>query len=80
MIPIAASSTIAARAPSSASSIAGRDFRFFFSRRRDVAVVLSPEEFRRLSKAASGKVNPAVQKLHAESAKRWSKVYEALAK
>jgi antitoxin Phd len=47
---------------------------------RDVAVVLSPEEFRRLSKAASGKVNPAVQKLHAESAKRWSKVYEALAK
>lgn len=47
---------------------------------RDVAVVLSPEEFRRLSEAASGKVSPAVQKLHTESAKRWSKVYEVLAK
>lgn len=47
---------------------------------RDVAVVLSPEEFRRLSEAASGKVSPAVQKLHAPCAKRWSKVYEALAK
>lgn len=47
---------------------------------RDVAVVLSPEEFRRLSEAAGGKVSPAVQRLHAESAKRWSKVYEALAK
>jgi prevent-host-death family protein len=47
---------------------------------RDVAVVLSPEEFRRLSEAASAKVSPAVQKLHAESARRWSKVYEALAK
>ena len=47
---------------------------------RDVAVVLSPEEFRRLSEAASGKVSPAVQRLHADSAKRWSKVYEALAK
>lgn len=34
---------------------------------RDVAVVLSPEEFRRLSEAASGKVNPAVRKLHAAS-------------
>ena len=47
---------------------------------RDVAVVLSPEEFRRLSEAASGKVSPVVQRLHAESAKRWAKVYEALAK
>lgn len=47
---------------------------------RDVAVVLSPEEFRRLSEAAAGKVSPAVQRLHAESAKRWAKVYEALAK
>jgi antitoxin Phd len=46
---------------------------------RDVAVVLSPDEFRRLSEAASGKVSPAVQKLHAASARRWSKVYEALA-
>ncbi|MBX3583006.1 MAG: type II toxin-antitoxin system Phd/YefM family antitoxin [Rhizobiaceae bacterium] len=47
---------------------------------RDVAVVLSPEEFRRLSQAASGKVSPAVERLHAVSAKRWSKVYEALPK
>ena len=47
---------------------------------RDVAVVLSPEEFRRLSEAASGRVIPAVQRLHAESARRWAKVYEALAK
>jgi prevent-host-death family protein len=47
---------------------------------RDVAVVLSPEEFRRLSEAASGKVSPAVERLHAASAKRWAKVYEALAK
>ncbi len=47
---------------------------------RDVAVVLSPEEFRRLTEAAGGKVNPAVSKLHAESAKRWAKVYRALAK
>lgn len=46
---------------------------------RAVAVVLSPEEFHRLSEAASGKVSPAVEKLHAESAKRWAKVYEALA-
>jgi prevent-host-death family protein len=47
---------------------------------RDVAVVLSPEEFRRLSDAASGRVSPAVERLHAESARRWAKVYEALAK
>jgi antitoxin Phd len=49
-------------------------------RGRDVAVVLSPEEFRRLSQAASGRVSPAVERLHAESAKRWAKVYEALGK
>lgn len=48
-------------------------------RGRDVAVVLSPEEVRRLSKAASGRVSPAVERLHAESAKRWARVYEALA-
>jgi prevent-host-death family protein len=47
---------------------------------RDVAVVLSPDEFRRLSDAATGRVSPAVQRLHAESARRWAKVYEALAK
>lgn len=47
---------------------------------RDVAIVLAPEEFRRLTEAAAGKVNPAVQRLHAESATRWARVYEALAK
>jgi prevent-host-death family protein len=47
---------------------------------RDVAVVLSPEEFRRLSEAAKGRVSPAVERLHAESAKRWARVYEALSK
>jgi antitoxin Phd len=49
-------------------------------RGRDVAIVLSPEEFRRMSEAASGKVNPAIERLHAASAKRWARVYEALAK
>lgn len=47
---------------------------------RDVAVVLSPEEFRRLAEAARGKANPAVERLHAEGAARWASVYEALAK
>jgi prevent-host-death family protein len=47
---------------------------------RDVAIVMSPEEFRRLAEAARGKVNPAVERLHATSAKRWATVYEALAK
>lgn len=47
---------------------------------RHVAIVMSPEEFRRLTEAARGKVNPAVERLHAESAKRWASVYEALAK
>ena len=47
---------------------------------RDVAVVLSPEEFQRLASAAGGAVNPLVEKLHAESASRWARVYEALAK
>jgi prevent-host-death family protein len=49
-------------------------------RGRDVAIVLSPEEFRRLASAAGGTVNPLVEKLHAESARRWARVYEALAK
>ncbi|WP_206075929.1 type II toxin-antitoxin system prevent-host-death family antitoxin [Mesorhizobium sp. Z1-4] len=47
---------------------------------RDVAIVLSPDEFRRIAEAAGGSVNPLVEKLHAESASRWAKVYEALAK
>jgi prevent-host-death family protein len=48
---------------------------------RDVAVVLSPEEYQRLSSAAlAPKVNPLVARLHSESVERWRKVYEALAK
>ena len=47
---------------------------------RDVAIVMSPEEYRRMADAARGKLNPAVEKLHAESARRWARVYEALAK
>lgn len=47
---------------------------------RDVAIVMSPEEYRRMADAARGKVNPAVEKLHAESVSRWARVYEALAK
>ncbi|MBX3575178.1 MAG: hypothetical protein KF694_22770 [Mesorhizobium sp.] len=42
-------------------------------------IIALAEESRRLSEAAGGKVSPAVQRLHAESAKRWAKVYEALA-
>ncbi|TKT74863.1 type II toxin-antitoxin system Phd/YefM family antitoxin [Aquamicrobium sp. LC103] len=48
---------------------------------RDVAIVMSPEEFRRIAEAARGKVNPAVASLHAKSARRWAAaVYQALAK
>lgn len=47
---------------------------------RDVAIVMWPEEYRRMADAARGKVNPAVEKLHAESVSRWARVYEALAK
>jgi prevent-host-death family protein len=47
---------------------------------RDVAVVVSPDEYRRLRAADAPKVNPVFAKLHEESHKRWSKVYEALAK
>ncbi|WP_421928325.1 type II toxin-antitoxin system Phd/YefM family antitoxin [Neoaquamicrobium sediminum] len=49
-------------------------------RGRDVAIVMSPEKFRRMAEAARGKVNPAVARLHAESTKRWSSVYVALAR
>ncbi len=49
-------------------------------RGRDVAIVMSLEEFHRLAAAARGKVNPAVERLHAESAKRWASVYAALAR
>jgi antitoxin Phd len=47
---------------------------------RDVAIVLSPEEFTRLAAAARPGENPLIEKLYAESVQRWSKVYEALAK
>lgn len=48
---------------------------------RDVAVMLSAEEYNRLAEESSApRVNPLVVKLHAESVKRWGKVYEALAK
>lgn len=46
---------------------------------RDVAVVMSPEEFDRLLRDGAGTVSPAVKALHAKSAKRWGKVYKALA-
>jgi prevent-host-death family protein len=46
---------------------------------RDVAVVLSPEEYARLTSAPPA-VNPLVKRLHDESHARWGKVYQALAK
>ncbi len=48
---------------------------------RDVAVMLSPEEYRRLQEsAATPAVNPLVVKLHKQSVERFGEVYEALAK
>lgn len=48
---------------------------------RDVAVMLSAEDYRRLATDSQApRVNPTVVKLHEESTKRWGKVYEALAK
>ncbi len=48
---------------------------------RDVAVMLSPEEYKRLQEnAAKPAVNPLVARLHKESVERFGKVYEALAK
>lgn len=47
---------------------------------RDVAVVLSPAEFARLTAAMPGEVSPRVKELHARSMKRFGAVYEALAK
>jgi hypothetical protein len=41
--------------------------------------MVSAEDYRRLTEGISG-VNPLIVKLHAESVKRWGKVYEALAK
>ncbi|WP_349362539.1 MAG: type II toxin-antitoxin system Phd/YefM family antitoxin [Roseitalea porphyridii] len=47
---------------------------------RDIAVVLSPEEFRRLAQAAEPGVDPLVDQLHEDSIRRYAKVYEALAR
>ena len=48
---------------------------------RDVAVMLSAEEYAALAAASvAPRVNPAVARLHEKSLKRWGKVYEALAK
>ena len=48
---------------------------------RDVAVVLSPEQYAALvSDGNTPRVNPLIVKLHGESVKRWGKVYKALAK
>jgi hypothetical protein len=48
---------------------------------RDVAVVLSPEQYATLVEdSRAPKVNPLIITLHGESIKRWGKVYEALAK
>ncbi|MEL6922283.1 MAG: type II toxin-antitoxin system Phd/YefM family antitoxin [Pseudomonadota bacterium] len=47
---------------------------------RDVAVVISAEEFRRMIEATeTSSVSPAIKALHEKSTKRWSKVYTALA-
>lgn len=43
-------------------------------RGRDVAIVMSPEEFRRMTEAARGRGNLAVERLHAQSAERWASV------
>jgi hypothetical protein len=48
-------------------------------RGRDVGFVLSPDEFRRLLEAASGRAG-FVKRLHAESVGQWAEVYKALAK
>ncbi len=48
---------------------------------RDVAIIISPEEHARLKASAlKPSVNPLVERLHRESAARFGKVYEALAK
>jgi prevent-host-death family protein len=48
---------------------------------RDVAVVLSPEQYAQLASGAEpAKVNPLIAKLHDRSVRRWGKVYEALPK
>lgn len=48
---------------------------------RDVAVVLSPLEYERLTARASGlRVNPLAERLHAETMDDFDDVFKALAK
>jgi prevent-host-death family protein len=48
---------------------------------RDVAVLVSAEEFSKLVRESGApRVNPLVARLHQDSVKRWGRVYEALAK
>jgi antitoxin Phd len=47
---------------------------------RDVAVIVSAEEYRRLKALDARGPNPKVMEAHARSVKRFGKVYEALAK
>ena len=48
---------------------------------RDVAVVMSIEDFEEMAAMAQGaSVSPAVKALHQKSARKWAKVYEALAR
>lgn len=48
---------------------------------RDFAMLISMEEYRQMeARSSQPKVNPLIVKLHAESVKRWGKVYETLAK
>lgn len=48
---------------------------------RDVAIVLSPEQYGALVKDSNApRINPLIVQLHSVSVKRWGKVYEALAK
>jgi prevent-host-death family protein len=48
---------------------------------RDVAVVLSPSEYERLTSKANGlRVNPLVEQLHSETMNEFDEVFKALAK
>jgi prevent-host-death family protein len=47
---------------------------------RDVAVVLSPEEYRRLRTANAPKVRPKIEELLQRSVEKRRSLYEALAK
>ncbi len=47
---------------------------------RDVAVVISPEEYRRLQEGNAPKVRPSIERLLERSIERRRALYEALAK